>query len=237
MLKFQRFILNQFLLLDTPPKEGDSTPPPSTTPPPSNEPDKDKIIAELTSRIEKLEGTKPPTQTPPKEDDDLAKKAEAERLEREKLKSQTNVMASAIKYNMTASKWLEDNEKLLPDTVKGIFEAAEKENYDTDVDKANAIKVGVVSEFFAVQDNMDKLTDAQKIELEQFKKLTKTDKEQRVGKLYDQIFEPTFNHIKALERAKSVAKGDVQQTDKQAAYVKKMQEKSLSKYLGGKKDA
>ena len=205
----------------------------SNNPPPAD--DKDKTIEALTAKIAALEAknnTPPPA---PKPEDDLAEKA---RKERESLaeKSKTEKsLASAIEFNIKAPQWAKDNATLLPKSIEGIFAQAEKENYSSALDKARDIKVGIVTEFFSIQANLDQLTDSQKILVDEFKKLTKTDRQARVDEIYSSVFEPTFEYSKKLEKAKQVKDGTISPNDVQKAYIERMREISKKHFLKGDK--
>ena len=223
------FIKRPRLLLDTP--KNDPTPPPSNTPP-----DASKELetlktqnADLLKRLEALEGKG--KQDPPKTDDDLAEKARKEREAKEKANQDTGKVEKALKFTLSAPEFLKTNATLLPKTIEGIFQAAENENYANAMEKADAIKVGIVTEFFAVQENLDLLTDSQKIALDDFKKLTKTDKQERVQQVYDLVFEPAFATKKAVAKAKQVRDGEVDPADAKAAYAKRMAELSKAKFI------
>jgi len=228
MKAWMKILLKQNLLFDAPP-DADVPPNGDAPPPQKGEDDKDQTIEQLKAEISKLKETSPPQQI----EGDLALKARIEREKIESEKDHSSKLEAAIAFNYKAQDWLKENDTLLPETIKGIFDEANKENYGSQTQKASAIKDGIVGEFFAVKENLDLLTDSQKIELEQFKKLTKTEREQRVGKVYDSLFEPSFKMLKEIKKAKAVNKGHGSPTGVQETYRKMMIEKSNKKYIGG----
>lgn len=175
-----------------------------------------KENADLKAKIAEMEKAKPA----PKGDDpdDLAKKAALQREADEKRAVEEKRLESSINFLVGAPEWVKTNASLLPKTVQGILDAAEKENYGSKVEKANAIKVGIISEFFSVQANVDNLTAAQKIALEDFKKLTKDKKQEQAQQIFDQIFEPAFEGLKKVKRAEQVAKGFKDETSTEKSY-------------------
>lgn len=217
-LDYAFFRMPRFLL-DAP--KNDPAPPPTPNPAPV---DKDKQIADLTARLAALEAKNNPTPPPePKKDDPtLADKARQEREEKEKAQAAEKKLESALKFTLGSADFLKTNASLLPKTIEGIFSQAEKENYGSPIEKANAIKAGIVSEFFAVQSNLDLLTDSQKIALAEFKALTKNDKQERVQHVFDNIFEPTFESLKRIKKAEHLSKGLGDPNDTLAAYNNKM---------------
>lgn len=188
---------------------------------------KDQEIASLKAKLAAFE-------KPPKQDDDLADKARQTREENEKSQKKEKSLESALNFNIQSKEFLKNNQAFLPKTVEGIFQAAEKETYDSAVDKANAIKVGVFSEFFAVQANHDLLTSSQKIEVDEFLKLTKNGKQDRIAQVYSMIFEPTLETMRKIEKAKEVNAGQKDQTDAEKARLDRMQKLSRQRYLGEK---
>jgi hypothetical protein len=165
---------------------------------------------------------------------DLAEKARREREEREKQTKNQSALESALKFNLGGAEFMKANASLLPKSVESIFQAAEKENYGSAIEKAAAIKVGILSEFFALEENMNHLTGPQKFQVEEFKKLTKTDKQDRAAQIWDSIFEPTFEMVKKIKRAQEMANGQKSQTDGEKALADRMMKLSKKHYLGEK---
>lgn len=218
---------------DNPPAGGAGDPAPN---------DSAKALADLKAandalmkRLEALEGKK--TEPKPNDDDDLAGKAAKDRIKKESEGANQKRLESAIKFTMGGSEWAKTNQSLLPKTIESIFVQAEKENYANAIEKDSAIKVGIISEFFALQANLDLLTESQKIALADFKALTKNDKQERAHDLYNNIFEPTFESLKRIEKARQLNKGLGNQTDAETSYKNKLLGISRKKYLGEKNDA
>lgn len=175
-----------------------------------------------------------PTPNPKPDDKSLAEKAEAERKAKEAKDLESKILESALKFNLGSKDFVKNNASLLPQNIQGIFDAAEKENYGSAVQKANAIKVGIVSEFFAQQGNLDLLTDHQKQSLEDFKKLTKDVKEERVQGIFDSIFEPTLETLRKVKKAEALQKGLATPSDAQDAYKQRLMAGSRKHHLGEK---
>lgn len=164
----------------------------------------------------------------------LAEKARIEREKSEKLNFETKNLESALRFSMGSPDWLKTNAALLPKNIDGIFKAADQENYANPIEKSNAIRSGIIQEFFSIQTNLDLLTENQKIGLEEFKKLTKDVKESKAKDFYDQVFEPTFENLKRLEKAKQVSKGLGNPSDAESIYRKRMTDLSQKQFLKGK---
>ena len=166
--------------------------------------------SEMTKMKEELETLRKPREETSKEekpkDDDLLNKAKKEREEKEKNSSDSKNIESAIKFNLSVNDFIKNNEDILPGEVQDIIRVAEKENYDSAKDKANAVKVGIIGSFFSIQSNLDLLTQAQKNQLEDFQKLTKNGKEGLSSHVYDNIFEPAIEMLKKLKKADELGK-------------------------------
>jgi len=186
--------------------------------------------ADLIKRLEALE-TKG---KPPVEDEDLASKAKKDRESKDGMVKHERSLEGALNFNIAGKDFVKLNQSLIPKTIESVFAQAEKEKYDNAIDKANAIKSGIVSEFFAVQANHDLLTSSQKIQLDEFLKLTKNGKQDRIENIYSMIFEPTLETLRKVEKAKQVNLGGKDQTDDEKAYLDRMNKMSLKRYLGDK---
>lgn len=198
--------------------------------------DHEKAIKEAADKhaAEKAEWEKKSKEKKTEDDPSLADKARLEREAAEKKTKYEKSLGAALKFNMGSAEFLKSNAGLLPKTVEGIFAQAEKQTYDSEVEKAAEIKVGLVSEFFAVQANMDQLTGAQKVELEDFLKLTKNGKQERIENVYAMIFEPTLESIRKIEKAKHVSSGAKDQSSAEKALADRMMKQSRKHYLGDK---
>lgn len=211
----------------------DPTPtPPAPTPAPTPAPDpRDQVIADLTKRLEAIEKSKP---APPPADDDLNEKARKQREADDKKAGDSKQLEAALKFSLTAPEFLKVNASLLPKDVADIFKAAEKEKYDSAIEKDAAIKAGIIQSFFAQQSNLDLLTPGLKASLEDFLKLTKTGKQDKAQSIYDSIFEPTFEMLKRVKKAEALSKGFSGGSDTEDAYKNKMINLSKKHYLGEK---
>lgn len=194
---------------------------------------------ELEARLKTLEGGNSGGGKPapdPKDSADLAAKAKAEREAAEQTSNNERRLESALKFNLGSTQWLKDNASLLPKSIEGIFTAAAKENYANAIEKDSAIKAGIVSEFFSQQANVDRLTAAQKVALEDFNKLTKNVKQERAQSIYDTLFEPALETLKLVKKAEQLNKGIANPTDVEAGYKSRLIAGSRKHYLGDKQN-
>lgn len=221
MFLIRRILAKQFFLNDTPPD-------------PAAELAAAKAeIATLKAEHEKLKATPPPP--PPKDDLDLAAKAKADREAKETDDAKSKKLETALKFEMGSKDWLKNNAALLPPSIEGIFAASEKEKYESTIHKAADIKVGIVSEFFSVQANLDQLTDGQKNKVAAFLALTKNVKQERVQEIYDDVFEPTLESIRKVKKAEALQKGLATPTGSEDEYTKRLIDGSKKHHLREKK--
>ena len=141
-------------------------------------------------------------------------------------------MESALKFNLTAKDFVKQNEALLPKDAALLLEEAEKQNYDTQIEKSNAVKVSMMQAFFNVQENLDLLTGAQKNQIAEFQKLTKNGKQEKARFIFENIFEPTLENLKRIRKAEELAKGPSRSaSDVEERYKKRLIEASNKRLL------
>lgn len=190
--------------------------------------------ASLLKRLEALEGKNKGGAADDDDGEDLAAKAKKDREKHDSDAKHQKKLESALKFNLESANWVKENASLLPKTIQGIFDQAAKENYDSAIEKDSAIKVGIISEFFAQQANVDLLTTSQKVAIEDFSKLTKNVKQDRAQEIYDTIFEPTFEMLKRIKKAEQQRKGLADPSNAENAYKEKLVGLARKKYLGEK---
>lgn len=175
-----------------------------------------------------------PTDPPPAPDDKgLREKAEKDRLDAENRKNENQRLERAIGFNQSVNEFVKDNQNSLPEEVEAIIKKANEVSYDTQIEKSIAIKGAVLESFFAVKENVDRLTASQKANLDSFLKLTKNAKEKRVEDLYDNVFEPSLKSLKEIRKATELEKQRLGLSPNNAdAMVKRISEISQKHYLG-----
>lgn len=188
--------------------------------------------AALMARLDKLEADPKKKKEDPPEDPDLKEKARKEREEADKKSADTKSLEAALKFNLSAKEWIKTNQSLLPKNIEDIFNAAEKEKFDSAVEKDAAIKSGIIQSFFEIQANVELLTPGLKTALEDWQKLTKNGKQERAQSIYDNVFEPAFEMLRRLKKAEALGKGLGNGSDD--AYKTKLMELSKKHYLGEK---
>jgi hypothetical protein len=186
--------------------------------------------AELLKRLEALEGKS----KPPPEDPDLLEKAKKEREEKEAKGADAKALEAALRFTMGSKEWVKNNGSLLPKDIEGVITNADKETYDSAVEKAGAVQSSILQSFFQVQENLDLLTPSQKTAIEEFLKLTKNGKQVKAPTLYDSIFEPTFEMLKRIKKAEQLNSKDKFQSDGEKALAERMMTLSKKHYLGDK---
>lgn len=171
------------------------------------------------------------------EEGDLGDKVRQQREEEARRKGETSKLEGALRFNLSSDRFISENKDVLPKDIVDIFGAAEKETYDSEVDKANAVKAAVVKSFFDVQANLDLLTSSHKAEIESYNKLSKNAREERAEDVYRNIFEPALARLKDVKKAEEVARsksGYTSGSDADKAYREKLVSGSRKHYLGDK---
>ncbi len=207
---FQKFLLDEK-------KEGEA----------GGAPDLAKENAALKAELEKLKASAKPDDK--KQDEpDLKEKARREQEEKDKTSNDRKSLEGAVRFNMGAKDFLKNNASLLPKDVGGIFDTAEKETYDSEVEKTRSIKSALIQSFFAVQANVDQLTGSQKTKLDDYLKLTVKMKHERAEEFYDNIFEPTLENVRKIKKAEALKSG--YQDNSEDALKNKMLKTGLAHY-------
>lgn len=167
---------------------------------------------------------------------DLSERARQQREADSKKESDHAALESSVRFTLSGKEFLKENEAALPKEVADIFAAADKEKFDSSVHKANAIRDGIIQEFFKVQANLDLLTSTQKKSVEKYLTLTKTGREGQALHVFENILEPTLEAQKRIKKAEEVnrAKGGFG-NDADRAYREKLMAGSRKHYIGEKK--
>jgi hypothetical protein len=171
------------------------------------------------------------------DDADLQKKAEDAKKAEEEKKNLTRRQESAVKFNLTVQNFVKDNKDILPAEVEDIVKQAEKENFDTAAQKSAAVKVGIISSFFKVKENYDRLTASQRTSIDRYLNLTKNGKEEEAENIFENVFEPALELVKAHKKAEEVSKarsGQANSSTGEIEYKNRLMEHSKKALMGGK---
>lgn len=228
-----KFLFYGFRLLMSPEGEGGA----GGTGQEGNKPDLAKEFETLKAShaelIKKFEALSAPN--PDDKDKSLLDKARDKRAEDDKKNVDTKALENALRFSMGADQFLKTNASLLPKDISDIFQAAEKEKYDSAIEKDAAIKAGIIQSFFSLQANVDLLTPGLKSGLDDYLKLTKAGKHEKSQLVYDSIFEPAFEMLKRTKKAEELNKGYGHGGDDETVYKNKLMEQSTKHYLGVRK--
>ncbi len=160
--------------------------------------------AALKAELEKLKT--PPAKKEVIEEDGLREKAIKEKEAGDNKKLEEKRLESALRFTMGVAELVKANSDALPSGIANILATAEKEKYDSSVEKASAIKAAFIHEYFSVQANVDLLTASQKVALDDYLKLTKNGREQKSEVVYENLFEPALEMHKRLKKAEELSK-------------------------------
>lgn len=193
-----------------------------------------KAVSEKLKPAPDLKGELKP-EAKPELKPDLNEKVERQRKDKESKDSDQRVLEAALRFNLQSDKFIRDNQAILPKDIEAIFAAAEKEKYDSVIDKANATKSAVIKSFFSLQANLDLLTVANKSSLEDYLKLSAKGREEKAEEFYRSVFEPALETLRLVKRAEEVAKakhgGQADETDSDKIYREKLISGSRKHFL------
>ncbi len=201
-----------------------------------------KLKADLEEANKKKEAPPPKDDEKDKGDDkedivDKHKKITKADLDK---KSHAKALTDAVKFNYTIGQLVKENKALLPEETEGLLATIEKENFESDVDKANMTRASLIKTFFSLEENRELLTATQQASLDGYLKLTQKAKEEQAGFVYDNILEPTLGIKKKMKKAIELAKGNdgiVESSDTEKAYKDRITKLSKRYYLGEKESA
>ena len=182
--------------------------------------------ADILAKLEKLTGKDKDDKS---KDEDLTDKVRKEKEARDLKNKDSKAIESALRFSINSEAFLKNNASLLPKEVTSIFEMANKETYDSEIQKASAIKSGIIQEFFKVQANLDLLTPGLKSTLEDYLKLTKDGKQERAQEIFDSIFEPSLEMIRRVKKAEALQKGNHSGSDD--AFIEKRVSRANKHFL------
>lgn len=190
--------------------------------------DNDRMKAELEAFKSKRSG----------DDPDLLQKAELDRKSEDDKKTTVRRQESAVRFNLTVENFAKDNKGVLPPEVSDLIKQADKENFDTASEKAAAIKVGLIQSFFKIQENYDRLTNSQRSAIDRFMNLTKNGRQEEAESIYENVFEPALELVKAHKKAEEVGKarsGETTSTSSEIEYKNRLMEHSRKAFMGDRK--
>lgn len=197
--------------------------------------DNKKAADDARAEIEKLKAGGKKDEV--KDDNDLADKARKDREEKDKKKHDDKKLEAALLFNMSKDKFIEEHKSILPSDMADIFAKADKEQYESLIDKANDTKASIIKTFFSVQANVDELlTPAHKRSLEDYLKLTREARQEKADQIWENVFEPAFQMLKRVKKAEELRNSEngFDSSSQDAKYKAKLTKFSENHYLGAK---
>jgi len=182
-----------------PPAQNPPAPPKSDSQPPATTKREEELLAE----IARLKGEKAGGRN---EDDPLILKTRQDKDDKDKRASETREVERALKFNLTVDEFVKTNKSFLPEEIDGILSQASRERYDTEFEKAGALKASIIKSYFSVQQNLDSLTPSQKKAVEDWNRLTASGRQDKAADLYDNVFEPCIDTQRRIKRAEDVGR-------------------------------
>lgn len=156
------------------------------------------VAGAVNKTLEGLNKEKPFEKTINEEAKNKVKEEEAANNDREDLES-------SIKFNMGISKFVEDNEALLPKEAKKIIETINAKTYKSEKKKADEVRKSLIDSFIEVQENIDILPASQKEALSRYKSLTEDEKLKQSSSFWG-IVDVGINHKMLTKKASQLSK-------------------------------
>lgn len=197
----------------------------------------------LKGENEKLKAAPPKKDDPPpkkdddeEDDEDLNDKAKKAKDAAAKEGQKTKELETALKFNLGVSEFVKSHKDLLTTEVEDVIKQAEKETYDSAIEKASAVKAGIIKAFFSVQANVDDLSSSRKAKIEDYLKLTPKGRAEKASDVYE-IFEDAIETAKKVKKAQELGKasgGHAGGSKQENAYKEKLMNVSRKTHLGEK---
>lgn len=207
---------------------------PNQTPGAGASDDTAKQLADLKAKYDEALKIIEKSKEKPTDDPMLQEKIKKQKELDDAKKHDEKNLEDALKFTLSSESYLKEHKDVLTKDVEDIFKAAEKEKYNSAIEKSNAIKSSIVQSFFSLQANLDMLTPTQKESVQDYLKLTKLAKEEKANDIFKNVFEPCVAMIKRVLKAEQTAKanaGLATGSDSDEAYTKRMIENSQKYYL------
>lgn len=122
-----------------------------------------------------------------KEDPSILEEAKKSYENKQIQQTEHGNMENAIKFNLQLSKFTEDFKDYLPKTTQTLIEEVEKKNYGSEVQRANAIRSGIIQAFIELQENIEILPQTMKDKVSLFKALTVDEQEKQSASFWDVV--------------------------------------------------
>lgn len=173
------------------------------------------------------------------DEEDLSDKANKKKKKDDESKASSAKLETALTFNVGLKNWMIEQKDFLPEEITTIVNLAEKEIYDSAIQKANDIKASIIKEFFLVQANLDLLTEPHKKKLDLFNKMSKAGRQEKAEDVWENVFEPTFETLKKVTKAGQLNRSPGSYNSRNPideSYKQKLMKGSKAAYLGEKGD-
>lgn len=141
----------------------------------------------------------------------------------------------SVKFNLSVSKFVEDNKSLLPDEAAKILATVATKTFKDENEKANTVRQSLLDSFLSQKENIDVLTAPMKARAESYKALAESDKLRKSSEFWELVetgaaLKQLSRKAEALNRANGISPGgssDVIQSKFLAAAKEKFKSQQL----------
>jgi hypothetical protein len=188
---------------------------------------------------EKVRKAKEEAENKGNQEKDFSQKVEDSKRERERQAGDTRKLERALKFTLQSDIFKKEHQEILSKDVTDLFDEANKQKFDSEIDKANSIKSAMIQSFFKLQANLDYLTPDQKQTIEDYYKLSARGKEEKADDLFMNVFEPCLGLIHKVKKAEQLGKSKAGLSDSDSTednYKKRLIAQASKHHLGVKQD-
>lgn len=174
-------------------------------------------VGAMSEKLEAFNAKKEEPKNEPKDDDkdgeakdetkniiDQVKKDKADSKEEQNSEKH---LEDALKFNLGADKFYDDNKRILPEITKDIIEKINKKDYSNAVEKANHLRSNIMTAFFELDENRKDLPSDLEVKAKAFMALAEDEKVKRSGE-YVEVLNLCLDRKRLILKAEDVSKAN-----------------------------
>lgn len=197
-------------------------------------------VAALQARLDKLtDAKKTPNDKPTADEQSLIEKAQEQARQAAQRAEERGRMQAAIKFNMGAQKFVDENKDYLTKLSPNILQTVAAKNFSDEELKARATQAALLEDFFSLQENLDAAPEEVRPRILAFKALASDEKEKQAAAYWDTLT-LTVGQKKMAAKLAAVQRANSGQYEETNDLIKNYNAQVFalkSKYLGQKEQA
>lgn len=197
-------------------------------------------VAALKDQVAKLtDAKKTPNDKPAADEPSLIEKAQEEARKNAQRAEERGRMQAAIKFNMGAQKFVDDNKDYLTKLSPSILQTVAGKDFSDEELKARATQAALMEDFFSLQENLDAAPEEVRPRIMAFKALASDEKEKQAARYWDTLT-LTVGQKKMAAKLAAAQRANAGQYEESNDLIKNYNAQVFalkSKYLGQKEQA